>query len=139
MRTTFSLLPFILALIYLSSAAFVKCDNKTVWPLEPTYAVLCGVFVSSVFHERSTKGLSLLFAENQQAHQKRGKYQMHLYDYAYETRRVLPISQKPDLSEVDTPPKVQAFPMPCLILPSRAHQNLTFSPLLVYLLFFKET
>ena len=36
------------------SAAFVKCDNKTVWPLEPTYAVLCGVFVSSVFHERST-------------------------------------------------------------------------------------
>ena len=35
------------------SAAFVKCDNKTVWPLEPTYAVLCGVFVSSVFHERS--------------------------------------------------------------------------------------
>ena len=38
----------------LTSAAFVKCDNKTVWPLEPTYAVLCGVFVSSVFHERST-------------------------------------------------------------------------------------
>lgn len=38
------------------SAAFVKYDNKTVRPLEATYTVLCGVFVSSGFNERSIRG-----------------------------------------------------------------------------------
>ena len=38
-----------------TNAAFLKYDNKTVWPLEPTYVVLCGVFISSAFEERSTK------------------------------------------------------------------------------------
>src|SRR5947209_17660321 len=37
------------------SAAFVKCSNIKDRPLEPTYAVLCSVYVSSGFKERSTR------------------------------------------------------------------------------------
>ena len=42
----------------LASAAFVKYGNKTDRPLEPAYAVLCGVYVSSVFNEHSTSTAS---------------------------------------------------------------------------------
>jgi hypothetical protein len=35
------------------SAAFVKCCNKTERPLEAFYVVLCGVYASSGFNERS--------------------------------------------------------------------------------------
>src|SRR6266487_3480486 len=38
-----------------TNAAFVKYDNKTDRPLELAYAVLCGIYVSSVFNECSTK------------------------------------------------------------------------------------
>jgi hypothetical protein len=37
-----------------ASAAFVKCCNKTDWPLEPYYVVLCDVYAASAFNERST-------------------------------------------------------------------------------------
>jgi hypothetical protein len=37
-----------------SSAAFVKCSNKTGRPLEPTYSDLCDIYVTSGYNERST-------------------------------------------------------------------------------------
>ena len=43
-----------------TSAAFVKCSNIKDRPLEPTYAVLCSVYVSSGFKERSTSLLMIV-------------------------------------------------------------------------------
>ncbi len=42
-------------------AAFVKYGNKTDWPLEATYAVLCNIYVSSGFNELSSIATLLIW------------------------------------------------------------------------------